>query len=145
MYLKPIQTSKMKPFVKIVNDLMPLTIFTKSSILDVWLVSKTSTKSFNKSFCKFNFISFINFISHFVKYFFPSLCNFLFLPIFQNDLQVLLYRASIFIEYLRKNIQKYANFSLTWQVCDNFKRNLHHFNMKNVEHVQLLRIKMRED
>ena len=58
MYLKPIQTSKMKAFVKIVNDLIPLTIFTKSSILDVWLVSKTSTKSF-KSFCEFNFISFI--------------------------------------------------------------------------------------
>ena len=29
------QTSKMKPFVKVVNSLIPLTIFTKSSILDV--------------------------------------------------------------------------------------------------------------
>ena len=30
-------------------------------------------------------------------------------------------------------------------VSDNFKRNLYHFNMKNVEHVQLFRIKMEED
>ena len=30
-------------------------------------------------------------------------------------------------------------------VSDNFKRNLHHFNMKKVEHVQLLHIKMKED
>ena len=30
-------------------------------------------------------------------------------------------------------------------VPDNFKRNLHHFNMKKVEHVQLFHIKMKED
>ena len=30
-------------------------------------------------------------------------------------------------------------------VFDNFKRNLHHFNMKKVEHVQLFKIKMKED
>ena len=30
-------------------------------------------------------------------------------------------------------------------VSDNFKRNLHHFNMKKVEHVQLFHIKMKED
>ena len=30
-------------------------------------------------------------------------------------------------------------------VCDNFKRNLHHFNMKKYEHVQLFHIKMKED
>ena len=35
VYLEPIQTSKMELFVKIVNSLMPLTILTKSSILDV--------------------------------------------------------------------------------------------------------------
>ena len=27
----------------------------------------------------------------------------------------------------------------------NFKRNLHHFKMKKVEHVQLFQIKMKED
>ena len=31
-------------------------------------------------------------------------------------------------------------------VSDNFKsKNLHHFNMKKVEHVQLFHIKMKED
>ena len=30
-------------------------------------------------------------------------------------------------------------------VSDNFNRNLHHFNMKKVEHVQLFCIKMKED
>ena len=30
-------------------------------------------------------------------------------------------------------------------VPDSFERNLHHFNMKKVEHVQLLHIKMKED
>ena len=30
-------------------------------------------------------------------------------------------------------------------VSDNFKRNLHHFNMEIVEHVQLFHIKMKED
>ena len=30
-------------------------------------------------------------------------------------------------------------------VFDNFKRNLHHFNMKKVEHVQLFHIKMKKD
>ena len=95
VYFEPSQTSKMKPSVKIVNGLMPWTIFTRSSILYVWLVSKNATKSFNKSFCEFNFFSFS---SHLVKYFFLLLYKFLFLPVFQNDLQVLLYKASIFIE-----------------------------------------------
>ena len=58
VYLVLIQISKMELFVKIVNILMPLTILTKSSILDVWLGSKIATKSFNKSFCKFNSFSF---------------------------------------------------------------------------------------
>ena len=38
--------------------LMPLTILTKSSILDVWRGSKNATKSFSKSFCEFNIIGF---------------------------------------------------------------------------------------
>ena len=58
VYLVPIQISKMELFVKIVNSLMPLTILTKSSILDVWLASKIVTNSFNKSFCKFNIFGF---------------------------------------------------------------------------------------
>ena len=95
VYFEPSQTSKMKPSVKIVNGLMPWTIFIRSSILYVWLVSKNATKSFNKSFCEFNFFSFS---SHLVKYFFLLLYKFLFLPVFQNDIQVLLHKASIFIE-----------------------------------------------
>ena len=31
------------------------------------------------------------------------------------------------------------------KVSGNFKRNLHHFNMKKVEHVQLFHTKMKED
>ena len=45
---------------------MLLTIFTKRSILDVWLVPKNATKSFNKNFCEFSFFSFS---SHLVKCF----------------------------------------------------------------------------
>ena len=30
-------------------------------------------------------------------------------------------------------------------VSDSFKRNLHHFNMKKVDHVQLFHNKMKED
>ena len=37
VYLEPSQISKMELFVKIATDLMLLTIFTKSSIVDVWL------------------------------------------------------------------------------------------------------------
>ena len=58
VYLKPIQTSKMEYFVKIVNSLVPLTNLTKSTILDVWLGSKNASWSFNKSFCGFNIFSF---------------------------------------------------------------------------------------
>ena len=54
---------------------MLLNILTKSSILDVWLGSKNTTKSFNKSFCKFNFFIFS---IHLVKHFFLVLCNFYF-------------------------------------------------------------------
>ena len=35
VYLEPSQTSNIETYVKIVNNLMPLTIFTKSSILDI--------------------------------------------------------------------------------------------------------------
>ena len=73
VYLVLIQISKMELFVKIVNILMPLTILTKSSILDVWLGSKIATKSFNKSFCEFNTLSFS---SDLVKYFFSFYFNF---------------------------------------------------------------------
>ena len=53
--------------MKIVNSLMPLTILTKCSILDVRLGCKNATKSFNTSFSVFNIFSFS---SHLVKYFF---------------------------------------------------------------------------
>ena len=39
-FSEPGQTSKMELFVKIVNDVKLLTIFKKSSILDVWMGSK---------------------------------------------------------------------------------------------------------
>ena len=35
-YVEPYQTSKMKLFAKMVKGFQPLTIFTKSFILDVW-------------------------------------------------------------------------------------------------------------
>ena len=35
-YAEPCRTSKMEVFAKIVDDLKPLTIFTKHYILDVW-------------------------------------------------------------------------------------------------------------
>ena len=47
----------MELFLKIVNSLTPLTILTKSSILDVWPGSENATKSSNKS-CVFNIFSF---------------------------------------------------------------------------------------
>ena len=84
---EPSQTSKMESFVKIVNGLMSIIIFTKNSILDFWLGSKNANKSFNKSLCEFNFFIFS---SHLVKYLSLLLYEFLFLPIFKNDLQVLL-------------------------------------------------------
>ena len=40
MYSEPYQKSKMVRFAKIVNGLKLLTIFAKSSILDVWLGSE---------------------------------------------------------------------------------------------------------
>ena len=58
VYLEPIQTSKMELFVKIVNILRPLTILTKSSILDLCLCSKNATKSFNKASASSTFLTF---------------------------------------------------------------------------------------
>ena len=40
LYSEPCQTSKMELFLKIINGRKPLTIFAKSSILDVWLGSE---------------------------------------------------------------------------------------------------------
>ena len=57
VYLEPIQTSKMELVVKIVNSLMPLTILTKSSILDLCLCSKNATKSFNKASASSTFLA----------------------------------------------------------------------------------------
>ena len=48
---------KMMPFVKIVNSLMLLTIFRKSSILDVSLVSKNATKSIIQASVSFTFLA----------------------------------------------------------------------------------------
>ena len=70
VYLESSQTSKMDPFVKIVNGLIPSTNLTKSSILHVWLGSKNATKSLNKSTCEFS--------SQLVKYFFLLLYKFYF-------------------------------------------------------------------
>ena len=131
MYLELIQTSKVELFVKIVNSLIPLTILTMSSILDVWLGSRNATKSFNKSFCEFNIFSFS---SHLVKYLFSFyFCKFLFLPIFKNDLQILFFKTFIFIQ---TNIYVKTCASMQISGCrqdkttvpDNFKRNLHHFS-----------------
>ena len=94
LYLEPSLISKMRTFVKIVNGLMLFTIFTKSSILDIWLGSKNATKSYNKSLYEFNFFSFS---SHFVKYLFLLLYKFLFLPAFKKDFQILI-KTSIFAE-----------------------------------------------
>ena len=44
VYLEPSQISQMRIFVKIVNGLMPFTIFTKSSILYAWLSFINATK-----------------------------------------------------------------------------------------------------
>ena len=42
--LKPSQTSKMELYVKIINGFHPLTIFTKSSVLEFWQDSKYTSK-----------------------------------------------------------------------------------------------------
>ena len=47
-YPEPSQTSKMELFVKIVKGGNPLTIFEKSSILDIWLCSEDASQFSNK-------------------------------------------------------------------------------------------------
>ena len=44
-YSEPCQTSKMEVFTKIVNGFSFLTIFAKSSILDVWQDSEFASKA----------------------------------------------------------------------------------------------------
>ena len=147
MYLEPIQTSKMEFFVKIVNSLMPLTILTKCSILDVRLGCKNATKSFNTSFSEFNIFSFSG---HLVKYFFSFyLVNFYFSRYSKTIFKFCCTR----LIFIQRNIYVKTYTSRQFSRCrhdktmvyDNFKRNLHHFNMEKVEHVQLLDIKMKED
>ena len=55
-----------------------------------------------------------------------------------NDLQVLLYKAFNFIQtdiYVNSSMQISRCHQDKTMVSDDFKRNLHHFNMKKVEHV----------
>ena len=49
------------------------------------------------------------------------------------------------IKYDNRHQVSYTSMISDTMVSDNFKRNLHHFNMKKVEHVQLFHIKMKED
>ena len=124
---------------------MPLAILTKSSILDVWPGSKNATKSSNKSFSEFNIFSFS---SHLVKYFFSIyFANFY---IFQYSkttssfvVQVIFIQRNIYVETYTSMQISHCHQDKT-MVCDSFKRNLHHFNMKKYEHVQLFHIKMKE-
>ena len=68
----------------------------------------------------------------------------------RNYLQVLLDKIFMFIQtiiYLKTytSIQISRCHQDKTMVSDDFKRNLHHFNMKKMEPVQLFHIKMRED
>ena len=106
MYLEPSQTFKMKPFVRIADGLMALTIFIKSPILDVRLGCKNATKSFKKATVSSTFLvlttislnifSFYKFIfSQYLKMIFKFCCkNFYF---YSN-------------RYSHKYIRKYTNF-----------------------------------
>ena len=98
-------------------------------------VLKTSLKASIEAFVSSTFFSFS---SHLVKvFFFLLLCQFLFLPIFKNDVQVLFFKTFIFIQ---TNINRKTYTSMQMSRClqdktmvsDNFKRNLHHFNMKKL-------------
>ena len=78
------------------------------------------------------------------------LYKFFFLPIFKNELQVLLYKTFTFIQ-TNIYVKTYTSMQISrcrqdkTMVSDNFKKKRHHFNMKKVEHVQLFHIKMKED
>ena len=126
---------------------MALTILKKSSILDVSPGSKNATKSFNKSFCEFNIFSCS---SHLVKYFFSFyFVNFYFFQ-YSKTIFKLCCRRLILIQ-TNIYVKTYTSMQISrcrqdkTMVSDNFKRILHHFNMKKVEHVQLFHIKMKED
>ena len=49
MYSEPSETSKMKPFAKMVNSWKLLTIFAKSSISDVWVGSEYASANYKTS------------------------------------------------------------------------------------------------
>ena len=67
------------------------------------------------------------------------LLNILYLSIFKNDLQVLLYKTLIFIQtniYVKTytSMQIFRCCQDKTMVSDSFKRNLYRFNMEKVEH-----------
>ena len=106
MYLEPSQTFKMKPFVKIADGLMALTIFIKSPILHVRLGCKNTTKSFRKATVSSTFLvlttislnifSFYKFIfSQYLKMIFKFCCKDFY---FYSN------------RYSHKYIRKYTNF-----------------------------------
>ena len=53
-YSEPSQTSKIELFEKVVNGFQPLTIFEKSSILDVWQGSEYASGN-NQKYFEINF------------------------------------------------------------------------------------------
>ena len=111
VYLEHSQTSKMKPFVKIINSLMLSTIFTKGSIIDVWLGSKNATKSFNKSFCE---LSFLALAAIWLNVFPITLYIFISSNIKKGSSSFAVQDFYFYWnEYLRKSIHKYVHFSLS--------------------------------
>ena len=112
---------------------MPLTILTKSSILDVKLGCKIA-KSFNKSFCEFNIFSFT---SHLVKYLFSFyFIDFCFYQYSQTIFKLCCRRLSFMQTSIFVKTYTRMQFSCCRQdkamLWDNLKRNLHHFNMKKL-------------
>ena len=133
---------------------MPLTILTKSSIVNVWPGSKNVTKSSNKSFCQFNTF---NFSSHLVKYFFSFyLVNFY---IFQHSKTMFKFCFTRFLFsfkqiFTQKHTQvcRFLVVAKTKQWCLIISKAIfiiliwRKLNMLNiVEYVQLFHIKMKED
>ena len=92
--------------------------------------------------------SFLALASVWLNTFFLLPCKFLFLPVSKKDLHVLSYKTFISIQtnnYVKTctSMQISRCHQDKTMVSDNFKRNLHHFNMKKVEHVQLFYIKIK--
>ena len=108
MYLEPSQTFKMKPFVKIANGLMALTIFIKSPILDVRLGCKNATKSFKKATVSSTFLVLttisLNIFSFYKFIFFQYLKM-----IFKFCCKDFYFYSN---RYSHKYIRKYTNFQL---------------------------------